>query len=84
MKDKKKDTIHGQDMGLRYNNQVLKIEIVINTDADPHKLARVLYNKARGPRLDAAVVMIAGYDGEDGKEIWDEVQEVARSNTPPS
>lgn len=77
--EKKSGAIPVQDMGLRYDNRILKIEILVNTDSDHHKIAKALYSRARGPRLDAAVISISVYDGEDGKEIWNDVQQAIRS-----
>lgn len=36
-----------------------------------------IFRIARGPRLDAVLVQIEGYSGENGKDIWDQVQKEA-------
>ena len=77
-----------QDFSLKYDGKVLMIHICINTDQDPNKLAKNIQRIARGPRLDALVCWVEGYNGEDAAKVWAEIQRVivkasASPNTTP-
>lgn len=66
-----------QDLELKYNGRVLVVTLVINTEQDAEKMMKNIFRIARGPRLDAVLVQIEGYSGENGKDIWDQVQKEA-------
>jgi hypothetical protein len=76
----KNNVINGQDMGLRYGGRVLKFEIFVNTDADHRKIAKALSSRARGPRQDAVAMVVEVYDGDSGKEIWEALKDISRSD----
>jgi hypothetical protein len=65
------------DFSLKYDGKVLVLHIVMNTDQDPNRLMDRIKRLARGPRLDALVAWIEGYDGDAGRQVWDEVQKIA-------
>jgi hypothetical protein len=65
------------DMQLKHDGKVIIVHIVINTDRNHYHLAKELRRVARGPRLDALLMWIEGYDGEGGEAVWKEMQKVA-------
>lgn len=67
-----------QDMSLRYGGRVIRIEVYVNTDADVNKIASKIARSARGLRQDAVVVTVSVHDGEQGKALWESLQELAK------
>jgi hypothetical protein len=53
---------------------VVKLHLAVNTDADPQRLSQNIQRAARGPRLDAVLIVVEQYDGAEGRKIWDIVQ----------
>lgn len=77
--------IDPQDMSLKYDGRVVKVEIYLNTDQEVEKLLKNLKRAARGPRLDAMVAMISQYSGEDGEKVWKILQEATvKANANPN
>lgn len=60
--------IEQHDMDLRYDDRVLGFHAFVNTDRDPHQLARDFQRVAKGPKLDASTAWLEGYN--DGAEVW--------------
>lgn len=60
-----------QDMSLKYGGRVLRIEIFLNTNQEAIDIIRRIKDKARGKNLDAAVVIVREYKGEQAKELWE-------------
>jgi hypothetical protein len=59
-------------------DDVVAMRLVVNTDSDPWKLSENIKRAARGPRLDAVLCLVVQYVGEDGRKVWDLIQETAR------
>lgn len=66
-----------QDFELKYDNNVLVLHIVINTNQDARKLAKNIQRIAKGPRLDALVCWVEQYSGDNGRKVWEEIQRLA-------
>lgn len=72
-----KTIIKGEDMGLRYDNRVVKIELWVNTDAPAKEILSKIEAAARGPRRDAVFGAVTVSKGEEGKNVWESLQAMA-------
>lgn len=57
-----------QDLELRYDDRVLGFHAFINTDRDYNKLALDIQRAAKGPKIDASIAWLEGYN--DGAAAW--------------
>ena len=59
------------EFDLRFNDRVLGFHAFVNTDRDPSPMSLQMQRAAKGPRLDASVCWMEGYN--DGTAVWAEM-----------
>jgi len=57
---------------------IVVFHLCINTDTDPQKLTENIRRAARGPRFDDLESVTELYEGDEGRKIWDLIQQIAR------
>lgn len=57
---------------------VTVFHLCINTDTDPRRLTENIRRAARGPRLDDVESVTELYEGDEGRKVWDAIQQVVR------
>ena len=63
------DKLH--DLAARYGGRFAVITVYVNTDEDFHKLGKRVRKAARGMKLNAARVQVAGYEaGPEALKGW--------------
>lgn len=66
-----------QDMSLRYNGRVVKLEIYVNSDEDPNTIATRCLRASRGVKRNAATCMVGVLEGDTGREAWSVLQQMS-------
>ena len=57
---------------------VTVFHLCINTDTNPRRLTENIKRAARGPRFDDVVSVTELYEGNEGRKVWDLIQQLAR------
>lgn len=60
------------------SDRIVMIHLYINTAHDPERVGKNVQRAARGPRLDPVNIMIEIYDGDNGRKVWEVLQDVAK------
>ena len=72
--------IDQHDMSAKYDGRVIKVEIYVNTDEEHYALLKRIRRAARGDRLNATLMALSVYEGEEGKKVWDVIQKLIKDN----
>jgi hypothetical protein len=74
-----------EDFLRKSKTDVVVFHLCINTDTDPRKLGENIQRAARGPRFDDVTCIAEHYDGDNGRKVWDVIQQVVqRANADPA
>jgi len=57
---------------------VTVFHLCINTDTDPRRLTENIRRAARGPRFDDVESITELYEGDEGRKVWDSIQQIVR------
>lgn len=67
-----------QDMGLRHDGRVLVFTVVVNTHEDVAEVMMRVQKAARGQHRAAVMCSAALHTGENGKQVWQATQQLAK------
>lgn len=72
------------DFPLAYDGKIFVYRVYLNTEVDPYDARRAVRRVARGPRLDAFVLVSGVASGDVGAALWRTVQDVVVASASPT
>jgi len=63
-----------QDMTMKYGGRVVKVELYVNSEEEHYHLLKRIKRAARGERMNAALILLSVYEGEEGQKVWKVIQ----------